>query len=309
TRRQDAQRRLRRRDRRNASQQENRCALRHGADAGPRRCRRPRHRPGAAFGPRPRWHDRRALCRRYRLCLAARRHGSRRAFRYSCRARGARGAHAPRRGSHDLRPRRAACGALGARQETGALFDGRRAWVEGYLVGRSRREFVTLVGGAAAAWSRAALAQQAAKIPVVGLLSPFAKSDTVTWHQAFLRSLQALGWTDGKNIVIEYRYAEGRNDQLPSLIAELKALKVDLIVTSVTNDTLAAKNAASDIPIVMAAAGDPVATGIVASLARPGGNVTGLSQMNIDLSGKRLELLKTVAPHVSSLAVLLNPHN
>ena len=129
----------------------------------------------------------------------------------------------------------------------------------------------------------------------------------MTWHQAFLRGLQALGWSDGKNIVIEYRYAEGRNDLLPALIAELKALKVDVIVTSVTNDTLAAKNATSDIPIVMAAAGDPVATGIVASLARPGGNVTGLSQMNIDLSGKRLELLKTVAPNVSSLAVLLNP--
>jgi len=107
-------------------------------------------------------------------------------------------------------------------------------------VGRSRREFVTLVGGAAAAWSRAAHAQQAAKIPVIGLLSPFAKSDTVTWHQAFLRGLQALGWSDGKNIVIEYRYAEGRNDLLPALIAELKALKVDVIVTSVTNDTLAA---------------------------------------------------------------------
>lgn len=135
----------------------------------------------------------------------------------------------------------------------------------------------------------------------------FAKSDTVTWHQAFLRGLQALGWSDGKNIVIEYRYAEGRNDQLPALIAELKALKVDVIVTSVTNDTLAAKNAASNIPIVMAAAGDPVATSIVASLARPGGNVTGLSQMNVDLSGKRLELLKTIAPNVSSLAVLLNP--
>ena len=136
-------------------------------------------------------------------------------------------------------------------------------------MGRSRREFVTLVGGAAAAWSRAAHAQQAAKIPVIGLLSPFAKSDTVTWYQAFLRGLQALGWSDGKNIVIEYRYAEGRNDLLPALIAELKALKVDVIVTSVTNDTLAAKNATSDIPIVMAAAGDPVATGIVATWRGP----------------------------------------
>jgi putative ABC transport system substrate-binding protein len=174
-------------------------------------------------------------------------------------------------------------------------------------VRRSRREFVKLLGGAVAAWPRATYAQQVGKVPRIGLLSPFAKSDTVSWHQAFVRGLETFGWIDGKNIAIEYRYAEGHNDQLPTLIAELKALKVDVIITSVTNDTLAAKKAASDIPIVMAAAGDPVATGIVASLARPGGNVTGLSQMNVDLSGKRLELLKTIAPNASSVAVLLNP--
>jgi putative tryptophan/tyrosine transport system substrate-binding protein len=176
-------------------------------------------------------------------------------------------------------------------------------------VRRSRREIITVFGCAVAGWSGAARSQQATKMPRIGLLSPFAESDTVTWHQAFVRGLQALGWTDGKTIAIEYRYAEGRNDRLPALIAELQRLKVDVIVTSVTNDTLEAKRAASDIPIVMAAAGDPVATGIVQSLARPGGNVTGLSQMNVDLSGKRLELLKTIAPRVSSVAVLLNPED
>jgi len=108
-------------------------------------------------------------------------------------------------------------------------------------------------------------------------------------------------WVEGKNIAIEYRYSDGRNDRLPQLIGDLVRLKVDIIVTAVTNDTLAAKNAAGGIPIVMAAAGDPVATGIVASLARPGGNITGLSQMNPELNGKRLELLKEIAPDISSL--------
>jgi len=172
-----------------------------------------------------------------------------------------------------------------------------------------RREFITLLGGAAAAWPLVAHAQQAAKIPRIGLLSPFSPANTAIWHKAFLRGLRDLGWVDGKNIAIEYRYAEGRNDHLPGLIADLARLKVDIIVTTVTIDTLAAKNAANAIPIVMVAAGDPVATGIVASLARPGGNITGLSQMATDLTGKRLELLKEIAPNISSMAVLLNPDN
>jgi putative ABC transport system substrate-binding protein len=172
-----------------------------------------------------------------------------------------------------------------------------------------RREFITLLGGAAATWPLVAHAQQAAKIPRIGLLSPFSPANTAIWHKAFLRGLRDLGWVDGKNIAIEYRYAEGRNDHLPGLIADLARLKVDIIVTTVTIDTLAAKNAANAIPIVMVAAGDPVATGIVASLARPGGNITGLSQMATDLTGKRLELLKEIAPNISSMAVLLNPDN
>jgi len=172
-----------------------------------------------------------------------------------------------------------------------------------------RREFITLLGGAAVAWPLVAHAQQAVKIPRIGLLSPFSPANTAIWHKAFLRGLRDLGWVDGKNIAIEYRYAEGRNDHLPGLIADLARLKVDIIVTTVTSDTLAAKNAANAIPIVMVAAGDPVATGIVASLARPGGNITGLSQMATDLTGKRLELLKEIAPNISSMAVLLNPDN
>jgi putative ABC transport system substrate-binding protein len=171
----------------------------------------------------------------------------------------------------------------------------------------NRRAFIALLGGTAFAWPLAARAQQANKIPHIGLLSPFSPSDAALWNQAFLRGLHDLGWVDGKSIIIEYRYAEGQNDRLPGLVADLIRLKVDIVVTAVTNDTLVAKNATREIPIVMAAAGDPVATGIVESLARPGGNITGLSQMNPDLTGKRLALLKEIAPNVSSVAVLLNP--
>ena len=127
--------------------------------------------------------------------------------------------------------------------------------------------------------------------------------------QAFRQGLRDLGWVEGKNIRIEYRYAEGRNDRLTDLAADLVRLKVDIIVTAVTPDVSAAKNATSTIPIVMAAAGDPVATGLVDSLARPGGNITGLSQMNPELAGKRLELLKEIVPQLSRVAVFWNPQD
>ena len=153
----------------------------------------------------------------------------------------------------------------------------------------------------------AAEAQPAAKIPRIGLLSSFSPSDTVRWHQAFRQGLRDLGWVEGKNISIEYRYANGRDDHLPGLIADLVRLKVDIIVTSVTPDALAAKNATRAIPIVMASAGDPVVTGIVDSFARPGGNITGLSQISPELAGKRLELLKEIVPKLSRVAVLWNP--
>ena len=170
-----------------------------------------------------------------------------------------------------------------------------------------RREFITLVGGAATVWPFRTSAQQGVKVARIGILSPFSAADAKLWHQAFLSGLRDLGWVDGKNIVIEYRFADGQNDRLPALISELIQDKVDLIVTAVTNDTLVAKTATKNIPIVMAAAGDPIGAGLVASLSRPGGNITGLSQMNTDLAGKRLELLKELSPKIASVAVLLNP--
>ena len=171
-----------------------------------------------------------------------------------------------------------------------------------------RRDLIKAIAGSTISWPLAAVAQ-IAKVRQIGLLSPFTRSDAAPWNQALLKGLRDLGWIDGKNIAFEYRYSEGNNDRLPALIADLVRLKVDIIVTSVTNDTLAAKNATTEIPIVMAAAGDPVATGIVGSLARPGGNITGLSQMNPDLTAKRLELLKEIAPGISFMVVLLNPED
>jgi putative ABC transport system substrate-binding protein len=153
----------------------------------------------------------------------------------------------------------------------------------------------------------AAEAQQAPRVAKIGLLSSFSPSDAAAWHQAFGQGLRDLGWVEGRNINIEYRFAEGRIDRLSDLVADLVRLKVDVIVTSVTPDALAAKNATRAIPIVMAAAGDVVATGLVESLARPGGNITGLSQMNPELVGKRLELLKEIVPSLTRVAVLWNP--
>jgi putative ABC transport system substrate-binding protein len=172
-----------------------------------------------------------------------------------------------------------------------------------------RRDFIPLLGGAMVAWPLGARAQQPAKIPRIGLLSPFSPSATALWHQAFRQGLRDLGWVEGKNISIEYRYADGRHDRLPDLAAELVRLKVDIIVASISTDGLAAKDATRDIPIVIASPGDPVASGLVESLARPGGNITGLSQSAPELAGKRLELLKEMVPGLSRVAVLWNPRN
>ena len=150
-------------------------------------------------------------------------------------------------------------------------------------------------------------AQQPAKSPRIGLLSPFSPSDAAPWHQAFRQGLRDLGWVEGKNISIEYRYAEGRSDRLPGLAADLVRLKVDIIVASTGTDGLVAKNATRAIPIVIASAGDPVGGGLVESLARPGGNITGLSQIAPEMAGKRLELLKEIVPKLSRVAVLWNP--
>ena len=152
-----------------------------------------------------------------------------------------------------------------------------------------------------------AQAQQPKKVARIGFLSPVSPSATALWHQAFRQGLRDLGWVEGKNISIEYRYAEGRSDRLPDLAADLVRLKLDIIVVSSGTDALAAKNATRAIPIVMASAGDPVAIGLVESLARPGGNITGLSQIAPELAGKRLELLKEIVPKLSRVAVLWNP--
>jgi putative ABC transport system substrate-binding protein len=163
----------------------------------------------------------------------------------------------------------------------------------------SRREFITLLGGAAAVWPLAAGGQQPAKVASIGYLGLASAS----WHtprvNAFRAGLRALGYTEGKDIVIEFRWAEGRYDKLPALAAELVRLNVDVIVTHTVPGAIAAKQATSTIPIVITAASDLLAFGLVESLARPGGNLTGSSFFNAELVAKRLELLKELAPSLS----------
>jgi putative tryptophan/tyrosine transport system substrate-binding protein len=169
-----------------------------------------------------------------------------------------------------------------------------------------RREFITLIGGAAAAWPLAARAQQPPKRPTVGYLGPNTRSLDSQRLAAFLERLRDLGWIEGRTIDIDYRWAEGRNERLAEFAAEFVRLKVDVIVTSGTPPVVAAKQATSVIPIVFAAVGDPIGTGLVTSLARPGGNVTGLSIQATDLAGKRLELLHEVVPGLRRLAIMAN---
>ena len=171
----------------------------------------------------------------------------------------------------------------------------------------TRRELLIALGAGALAWTGAARAQAPAKVPRIGLLTVFSPSDAALWHQAFRLGLRDLGWVEGKNISIEYRYAEGRSDRLPDLAADLVRLKVDIIVTGFTSDALVAQKATRAVPIVVAAAGDLGASGLVGSLARPGGNITGLSAMISELVGKRLELLTEMIPRLSRVAVLWNP--
>jgi putative ABC transport system substrate-binding protein len=149
-------------------------------------------------------------------------------------------------------------------------------------------------------------AQQAKKVPRIGFLSATSPSSISARLEAFRQGLGELGYVEGKNIVIEYRYAEGNLDRLPALAAELVRLNVDVIVTGGAANTRAAKEATKIIPIVMALDNDPVASGFVASLARPGGNITGLSTLAPEIGGKQLELLKEIVPKLSRLAVLGN---
>lgn len=171
-----------------------------------------------------------------------------------------------------------------------------------------RRTFIALMS--AIAVNGPAVDAQAGTGPaVVGLLSPFTRAETEDWHQAFRRGMRDLGWIEGTNITLEFRYADGYSERLPGLVDELISLKPDALLVAVTPDALAAATATKTIPIVMASPGDPVATGLIASIARPGGNVTGLTQISTDLDGKRLQLLKEIAPNVLRLAVLWNPED
>jgi putative tryptophan/tyrosine transport system substrate-binding protein len=172
-----------------------------------------------------------------------------------------------------------------------------------------RREFITLLGGALASWSVAAGAQQSSKVFRIGYVSPLAANSLPKRLDAFRAGLRDLGYEEGRNIVIEYRWAEERYDRLPALFAEVVRLNVDVIVTHGTPGALAAKQATNTIPIVMAAIADAEASGVVASLARPGGNVTGLTIFVPELAAKRLELLKETMPNLTDVGILLNAIN
>jgi ABC-type uncharacterized transport system substrate-binding protein len=167
-----------------------------------------------------------------------------------------------------------------------------------------RRDFIAGVGGVAA-WPLAARAQQQRKLPTIGFLGASTSSNTSHWTAAFVQRLRELGWIEGRTVAIEYRWAEGRTERFGEIAAELVRLKVDVILT-VGSAAVVAKQATSTIPIVFAIAGDPVGNGLVVSLARPGGNVTGLSLQSSDLAGKRIELLREVLPGLRRLAIIGN---
>jgi putative tryptophan/tyrosine transport system substrate-binding protein len=173
----------------------------------------------------------------------------------------------------------------------------------------NRRELIALLGGATTVWSHVALAQQKA-MPVIGFLSSNSPGPSAPLVAAFREGLSETGYVEGQNVAIDYRWAELQYDRLPALAADLVARKVEVITTN--GDRLAvqaAKNATSTIPIVFNAIGDPVGNGLVASLARPGGNVTGVSPMNIELMPKRLELLSELVPQARLIALLVNPNS
>jgi len=167
-----------------------------------------------------------------------------------------------------------------------------------------RRELITLLGGAAA-WPLAARAQQSGKLPTIGFLGAATPLSWSEWTAAFVQRLRELGWVDGRTVTIEYRWAEGRSDRYTEIAVEFVRLKVDVIVT-VGSAVVAAKQVTSVIPIVFAVAVDPLGGGLVASLARPGGNVTGLSIQSADLAAKRLQLLRELLPGLRRLAMMGN---
>jgi putative ABC transport system substrate-binding protein len=172
-----------------------------------------------------------------------------------------------------------------------------------------RRAFITLLGGAAVAWPLAAQAQQAGRTYRIGFLGGADPIGYAAQLEALRLGLQDHGYVIGRNVEIEYRWAEGSYERLPALASELVALNVDLIITQGTPAAVAAKQATTTIPIVMAVVGNPIETGIVTGLARPGGNITGSSFFHPELNGKRLELMKTLSPGLARAGALVHPDN
>ena len=171
-----------------------------------------------------------------------------------------------------------------------------------------RREFIGAIG-ATLAWPHSVHAQVAGKTPRIGFLGLASPSTFAARLEGFRQGLRDLGYVEGTNITVEYRWADGHYERLPELAAELVRAKVELIVTHATPGSFAAKHATTTIPIVVALIGDPVGSGIVTSIARPGGNITGQSFFNAELRAKRIELLKEVMPHLARAAAILNADN
>ena len=170
-----------------------------------------------------------------------------------------------------------------------------------------RREFLGVVGGAAAGWPLATRAQQARPVPVVGLVSIGASPTEPANFGGFLEQMRALGYIDGQNIVFDRRFAAGRDELIDGFVADLVRLQVSIVVVTGTRESIAAKRATSSIPIVMIVNPDPIGMGLAESLSRPGGNITGLTAMDLDIYGKRIEILKTAVPTLTKAGLPQSP--